>query len=55
MVTLRYIGPLDEVDIPLARASNVQQGGEFECPKAAADVLLDQSDNYELVPAKKKG
>ena len=54
MVTLRYIGPLDGVDIPLLGKS-VARGDQFDATKEHADLLLEQPANYELVPAKKKG
>jgi hypothetical protein len=42
-VRLRYVGPIDEIDLPLIHAS-LKQGDEFDGPA----VLLEQRGNYEL-------
>lgn len=52
MPTLRYIGPIDEVDC--VGVGVLKQGDEFEATTEQAKGLLDQSDMYELV-TKKKG
>lgn len=62
MPTLRYIGPIDEVDV--VGVGVLASGDEFEAtpdqvgkvpgPKSLGEGLLAQSDNFELV-TKKKG
>lgn len=54
MPTLRYTGPIDEVDV--VGVGTVKQGDEFEANAEQAKALLKQSDNYEAASsAKKKG
>ena len=48
MSTLRYIGPIDKVEVVLLRQV-VVQGEEFECSEEHAAQLLEQHDNYEPV------
>lgn len=55
MPTLRYIGPIDEVDV--VGVGVFGRGDEFEATDEQAKRLLEQGDNYEPVKAtaKKKG
>jgi len=54
MPTLRYIGPIDEVDA--VGVGVLKRGDEFEVDADVAKGLLAQGDNYEPVKtAKKKG
>lgn len=65
-VKLRNINPLGQVDLPLLRregepvgepgAGCLEPGEVFECPADLADLLLEQTTNYERVTdTKKKG
>lgn len=49
-VRLRYVGPIDEVDLPLIGRS-LKRGDEFDGP----EELLEQLGNYEAVKADTKG
>jgi len=51
MPKLRYVGPIDEVDIPLAGCS-VKRGETFEVDEKKAAALLEQVGNYEPVDTK---
>jgi hypothetical protein len=48
--TLRYVGPIDAIDLPLISAT-LERGQEFEVSPDQARVLLDQVGNYEPVDA----
>jgi hypothetical protein len=48
-VRLRYIGPIDQIDLPLVGKS-LERGEEFDGP----EVLLDQVGNYELASKPRK-
>jgi hypothetical protein len=45
MPRITYVGPIDEVDIPVAGCS-VKRGESFEVPAPVADRLLEQPDNF---------
>lgn len=53
MPTIRYIGPIDEVDA--VGVGTFKHGDELEVTAAQAKGLLAQSDNFESVTEKKKG
>lgn len=55
MPTLRYIGPIDVVDV--VGVGTLAHGEEFEAEGDQAKSLLQQNDNFEAVKAapKKKG
>lgn len=66
MPKLRNVNPMGHVDVPLIGrqgepydehgAGCLAAGEVFEVTQAVADVLLEQSDNYQLVTeSKKKG
>lgn len=50
MPKIRYVGPIDGVDIILAGLSGVRPGDEFEVSADVAEVLLTDDSMY--VPAK---
>ncbi len=52
MPTLKYIGPIDEVDV--VGVGIFKRGDELEVTAEQAKSLLDQPDNFESV-TKKKG
>ena len=64
-VKLRNTNPMGHVDVPLLRRQGgpvgeegvgcLEPGEVFEVDQETADLLLLQSDNYELVTEKKKG
>lgn len=49
MPRLTYIGPIDGIDIPLLRLTEVRPGDEFDATDEQAERLLEQVDNYRLV------
>lgn len=53
MPTLKYIGPIDEVDC--VGIGMLKRGEEFEATAEQAKALLEQGDNYESVKTGKKG
>lgn len=54
-VIVRYIGPIDEVDV--IGVGVLKHGDEVAVSAEVAESLLAQTDNYEAAPAaaKKKG
>jgi len=47
---IRYVGPIDGVDIIIAGLSDVKRGDEFDVPAEVAEQLL--GDDAMYVPAK---
>lgn len=54
-VKVRYIGPHDQVTIPLAGVEALNRGETFTVPPELADALLEQPDNYQAVADGGKG
>gem|GEM_PF-5575658 len=58
MQKLKYTGPHSAVEIEVAPRKwvTVERDGTIEAPKALADSLLEQADNWQQVgkPAEKK-
>lgn len=52
MPRIRYVGPVDAVDIPLLRLNGVKRGDVFDATDDQAASLLLAPDNYEPAPAK---
>lgn len=50
MPKIRYVGPIDGVDIIIAGLSDVKRGDEFDVPAEVAEQLLGDDSMY--VPAK---
>lgn len=53
MPKVRYIGPIDEVDV--VGVGLFKRGDELEVEAATSRALLAQPDNFEAVTTKKKG
>jgi hypothetical protein len=52
MPTLRYVGPIDEVDV--VGVGTFKRGDELEVSDDLASGLLAQADNFESVKTTKK-
>lgn len=53
MPKVKYVGPIDEVDV--VGVGTFKRDDTFEVDAATAKALLTQPDNYEAVTEKKKG
>lgn len=49
MPRFAYVGPLDGIDIPLLRLTEVRPGDEFDVTDEQAALLAVQPDNYQPV------
>jgi len=49
MPRFAYVGPLDGIDIPLLRLTEVRPGDEFDVTDEQAALLAVQPDNYAPV------
>lgn len=52
MPSVRYVGPIDEVDV--VGVGVLKRGDDVEVTAEQEKALLDQSDNFTTTPAEKK-
>lgn len=46
MARFTYVGPVDEVEVPLLGGVVLRRGDEFDVDDDAAQAFADQPDNY---------